>query len=76
MAQARSSAIEQATSRDDDGQPAAQAQQQQSSKRGQPDTADHLPLLLGQHDGPASARSLRFVAFSAGQKAEAASYKK
>ena len=34
-----------------------------------------LPLLLGQHDGPASARSLRFVAFSAGQKAEAASYK-
>ncbi len=33
-------------------------------------------LLLGQHDGPASARSLRFVAFSAGQKAEAASYKK
>ena len=53
----------------DGGQPAAEAQQQQKSRQPREGSClDRLPLLLGQHDGPASARSLRYVAFSAGQK--------
>jgi hypothetical protein len=66
-AQLHHHAIEQATSRDVTGSlqlklstsRAAQAQRSLTSK---------LPWPFGQHDGPASARSLRHCAFSAGQK--------
>ncbi len=59
------------------GRPAAQAEQQQKSRQPrQGSCLAHLPPLWGSTTGLPVARSLRFVAFSAGQKAEAASYKK